>query len=265
MKIIYSLILLACSSFRMQAQTSVSDAENAFAAHALQHTIRAAFLEYLDSSAVVFDKGEIFNGRKQMLNSKENTIRLYWKPVFSGTDNSGSYGFTTGPFELKKTPADTAFSAGQFSSIWKKQADGQWKVILDIGIHYHPSLFNMEGIGTFRQVLLPDHQLQDWQTPEIQFLDAYKTQGSKAFQPCLANDSWFNIDQHQPYHGREAIEKALPLIPADCVFTLVSGAISPQKDMIYVYGYTKTNAKTSNYLRVWVHTAEGWKIALQVL
>lgn len=265
MKIIYSLILLACSPFRMQAQTTVSDAENAFAAHALRHTIRAAFLEYLDSGAVVFDQGQILNGRQRMLNSKENNIRLYWKPVFSGTDNSGSFGFTTGPFELKKTPEDTVFSAGQFSSVWKKQADGQWKVILDIGIHYHPSLFNMEGIGTFRQVLVPDHQLQDWQTPEIQFLDAYKTQGSKAFQPCLANESWFNIDGHQPYHGREAIEKALPLIPADGAFTLVSGGISPQKDIIYVYGYTKTNAKTSNYLRVWVHTAEGWKIALQVL
>jgi ketosteroid isomerase-like protein len=62
-------------------------------------------------------------------------VTLNWEPVFAEVSNSGELGYTTGPYLLKDhsaTPEQTRH--GYYFSVWKKQADGQWKVVIDCGI-----------------------------------------------------------------------------------------------------------------------------------
>ena len=51
---------------------------------------------------------------------------------------SGDMGFTTGPWEAKGDINDEKPSGyGHFVTVWKKQADGSWKFVVDLGIS-HP-------------------------------------------------------------------------------------------------------------------------------
>lgn len=60
--------------------------------------------------------------------------RLSWKPVKAEVSSSGDIGYTFGYWEMKDTsPDETISSRGKYVTVWKRQADGNWKVIADIG------------------------------------------------------------------------------------------------------------------------------------
>ena len=62
---------------------------------------------------------------------------LTWKPTFAEMSRSGDLGYTTGTYESrgKDAQGQPTLRTGRYVSIWKKQADGTWKVVLDTG---HP-------------------------------------------------------------------------------------------------------------------------------
>ncbi len=60
---------------------------------------------------------------------------LRWKPTFADIGASGDLGYTTGTYESRGTDAqgNPVVRTGRYVSIWKKQKDGSWKVVLDTG------------------------------------------------------------------------------------------------------------------------------------
>ncbi len=58
---------------------------------------------------------------------------LTWEPVKA--DASGDLGYTVGQYVLSgKTPEGKAFvERGKYITVWKKQANGEWKVVIDGG------------------------------------------------------------------------------------------------------------------------------------
>src|SRR6185295_1413148 len=63
---------------------------------------------------------------------------LAWQPAYAGMARSGDLGFTTGPWEFKGDVNDkTPSGYGHFVTLWKKQSDGSWKFVVDLGIT-HP-------------------------------------------------------------------------------------------------------------------------------
>lgn len=75
------------------------------------------------------------NIRKAMgfLNDKNN--QLVWKPVYADISASGDLGYTHGTYEFrsKDKAGKPTVDHGKYTSIWKKQMDGSWKVVLDMG------------------------------------------------------------------------------------------------------------------------------------
>jgi ketosteroid isomerase-like protein len=66
------------------------------------------------------------------LNDKNN--RLTWAPVDAGISSSGDLGWTSGTYEFRSVDKDKpTVSHGKYTSIWKKQPDGSWKAVLDMG------------------------------------------------------------------------------------------------------------------------------------
>jgi len=67
------------------------------------------------------------------LNDKNN--RLTWTPVDAGISSSGDLGWTSGTYEFHSVDKDgkPTVSHGKYTSIWKKQPDGNWKIVLDMG------------------------------------------------------------------------------------------------------------------------------------
>jgi ketosteroid isomerase-like protein len=61
--------------------------------------------------------------------------RLTWTPVGGDISSSGDLGYTYGTFEFhsKSKEGEPHVDYGKYTSIWKLQKDGSWKVVLDMG------------------------------------------------------------------------------------------------------------------------------------
>lgn len=67
------------------------------------------------------------------LDDKNNS--LSWKPIGADISSSGDLGYTYGTYEFRSKDANgkPTVSYGKYTSIWKRQEDGSWKVVLDMG------------------------------------------------------------------------------------------------------------------------------------
>ena len=67
------------------------------------------------------------------LDDKNN--RLAWTPVGADMASSGDMGYTYGNYQFhsKDKEGKPSVQYGKYTSIWKLQKDGSWKVVLDMG------------------------------------------------------------------------------------------------------------------------------------
>jgi hypothetical protein len=66
---------------------------------------------------------------------KESSFSLRWHPTKGEMMIPGIIGYTVGRWErlLKNKEGKMMKSAGTYSTTWKKQPDGSWKIVLDSG------------------------------------------------------------------------------------------------------------------------------------
>lgn len=261
--IILPAVLLVNFSFA-QSGREVASAELAFANTAKTKSTKTAFLQYMDSTAVVFDKGNIYNGIQHWNKQEETSGKLLWHPSFFAMSVSGDLGFTTGPWEYRASMQDSVTGSGQYTTIWIKNKNEGWKFLVDMGVYYKPSLFHQQSQQEFN-TLIPSKEPVDILSVEQKFIREFEGNGPAAYKGLLTENSWLNIDRKQPLQTATAVLSALAALPAKMAFTPVAGGMSAARDMAYVYGTIQYEGKKENYLRIWVNTATGWKILLQVI
>ncbi|MDT8324029.1 MAG: nuclear transport factor 2 family protein [Bacteroidota bacterium] len=63
------------------------------------------------------------------------STQLTWKPLFADAAASGELGYTHGRYTFARTDesGETTHTYGYYVTIWKRQADQQWRVVLDAG------------------------------------------------------------------------------------------------------------------------------------
>ncbi len=94
---------------------------------------------YADDAVEVPNGGALIRGRVEIakgmpfLDDKNN--QLIWTPVGADISSSGDLGYTYGTFEFRSKDKDgkPVVDYGKYTSIWKLQRDGSWKVVLDMG------------------------------------------------------------------------------------------------------------------------------------
>jgi ketosteroid isomerase-like protein len=94
---------------------------------------------YAEDSVEVPNGGAIIRGKANIatgmafLDDKNN--RLIWTPVGADISSSGDLGYTYGNYEFhtKNKDGKPVVEYGKYTSIWKQQKDGSWKVVLDMG------------------------------------------------------------------------------------------------------------------------------------
>jgi ketosteroid isomerase-like protein len=98
------------------------------------------YMSYYAEDAAELPNGEhILRGKENIaktmgfLDQKEN--HLTWSPVHADMAASGDLGYTYGTYEFrsKSREGQTIVNCGKYVSIWKKQKDGSWKVVMDMG------------------------------------------------------------------------------------------------------------------------------------
>lgn len=97
----------------------------------------AAFVSYFAEDGVELDDGSGFTSRDEIAKQPawpEGTS-LSWTPVRGDMAASGDLGYTYGTYIFKSKDKDGQIVShyGKYMSVWKKQKDGSWKVVADMG------------------------------------------------------------------------------------------------------------------------------------
>ncbi|WP_298712513.1 hypothetical protein [uncultured Chitinophaga sp.] len=139
-RFILSALLLFTTTPKTAAQNAaaVIRAERNFAAHALEHGAKSAFLAYTDSSAVSMEGGEYGNALAQWRARPDSKVLLQWGPQFAAASADGITGFTTGPYYMQIPGTDTLLATGQYTTFWLRNSRGEWKYLIDFGIQPNP-------------------------------------------------------------------------------------------------------------------------------
>src|SRR5215213_2921123 len=146
MKLILILVICLAAQMIAQGQSPLQEmvkTEQAFSKMAEEKDTRDAFLAFIADDGLLFRPGAV-NGKKWMLEHpvppSDKKPLLAWQPSYAGMAASGDMGFTTGPWESKADIKDEKLSGhGHFVTVWKKQADGSWKFVVDLGISHTQS------------------------------------------------------------------------------------------------------------------------------
>src|SRR3954463_6983121 len=117
----------------------VVEAEHAFAQYSIDHGMKDAFLSFAAPDGVVFRRGPVNAIELWKSRNPAPTGLLTWWPTYADVSLAGDMGWTTGPFEFREKPTDEKPSGtGHFFTVWRRQSDGTFKFVLDLGIE-HPA------------------------------------------------------------------------------------------------------------------------------
>jgi ketosteroid isomerase-like protein len=251
-----------------QDAASLAAAETAFAAHSVREDMRAAFLAHFADDGVTVRSGWV-NSNAFLKDRPAPPIVLDWRPAYVETARSGDFGLSTGPWKLtpKARPQEPGY--GQFVSIWKREAGGEWKVAVDLGIaHEQAALWDrpLEAV-TVRDGGMP--VAGGIGTAEARFARDARIHGTRiAYRRNAADNLRFYRDGFVPLLGREQSLASPALVEEQPVYAIERMETARSGDFGYARGsYAAASAPTvprGYFLRVWRLEAGEWKIALDV-
>ena len=248
---------------------SLIAAEKAYAKLAAEKGFREASISVFADDAVIFAPSAV-NGKKFWREAKENPA-ITWRPAFASISRSGELGYTTGPWESSK-PRDVQKpeASGHFVTIWQKNKDNVWKVVLDVGLGQPQAEAPETEIRTYVANSPnpgPGSASANLEKTQQSFADSLKDGEADAITDNASDDIRIYRNGQLPVVGKTAAEKMLTEEDAKTTRTASSAGTSDPLDLAYEYGEfsTEQNHATQHgiYLCIWRLESDGtWKIAL---
>lgn len=116
----------------------IINTEKDFAERVNRDGIGRAFLFYADSDAVLMRGNRLIKGVKAISEYFDDpffkkVVEMFWKPEFVDVSGLGDLGYTYGRYTLKyrEDSGKMVEDTGAFHTVWKRQADGNWKFVWD--------------------------------------------------------------------------------------------------------------------------------------
>jgi ketosteroid isomerase-like protein len=259
------------------ALTQMIEAERAFAARALIVGWKQAFLEYFAVDAVGFAGGQSGYAREQIAGNPDppKDHELIWEPRYGDVAASGELGYLTGPSRnILPSRNNGRPRHGVYASVWKRQRDGSFKVVIDPGTDAPSAAPFATG---FTRAPSANRFTGDYDetTPPLSAADgilnsALRTGQASAYRGRLADGARFHRPNTLPIVGERNITRWLSSQPS---FTTADGRYAEAArsgDLGYTWGtYTAGPARKptqrGHYVRVWVRERNGqWKIAMDI-
>ena len=118
---------------------SLIRADLEFARISAQQGLEGWLSFFADDAAIFPARKQVIVGlpaiRKYYAESGFSPAGLTWKPAKAEASPDGQLGYTYGYWQLEETDSagkKTNYN-GKYTTVWKKQADGSWKLALDMG------------------------------------------------------------------------------------------------------------------------------------
>ena len=116
----------------------VRAADIAFARRAAEAGTAQAFREFMDpADGLEFGAGPPIRGAEAIFNAMGGAApakaRLTWTPSDAWGAASGDLGVTTGTWSSTPLAGSAPTATGRYVTVWRKDAAGHWKGLIDIG------------------------------------------------------------------------------------------------------------------------------------
>ncbi len=256
------------------ALASLVSAERAFSATSQARGVSDAFLAHAADSGLVFTPAPT-RALEQYAGRPNPPILLTWYPVAAKISAAGDLGYTTGPFELKPHAPGAPAGYGHYSTVWRRQPDGHWKFLADLGIRHPQPARTLPG---WTPADAPPPRTTgvgpvDVQAARASLLEAERAlaadAASRGFAEALLARGAEGVRVHregsEPAIGAEAARALLAKQPAASGWTAAHAEAARSGDFGYAHGSFRTAAGTGSYLRVWERGADGtWRVVLDV-
>jgi ketosteroid isomerase-like protein len=207
------------------------------------------------------------------VNAQENLARvegdgstaLDWRPVYAGVAQSGDFGFTTGPFQLRGREG----IIGHYFTVWRRQRDGSWKWIFDGGtdvVDPGPIVAADADIPTL-PVALETSGSAEAAIAEVNAIETQIANGdaipSEALSRRLAHNARVNR-AGAPSATERATAVALALADGAVGYRALRQEAASSGDMVFTLGEVRDQhegvERLRYYARIWQKRPEGWRI-----
>lgn len=258
---------------------SLANAERAFAKMSVEKGVREAFYNNFAEDGINFqphptNTREAY--RKTPAPATPPPVTLNWAPIYGDISQAGDLGYTTGPYTLEdRSPAKRPTRHGMYSSVWKKQADGSWKVLLDLGIQVPAAVAPLD--APFQAAPLwnvkpkkmsAEDNLASLLKADREFFEGAKAGASFAWQKALSDDARIHRNQMMPVASKTELRSWISKQTASVSGEPIKADVALSGDFGYSYGKYELKAEKVEkgyYARVWKRDAKGnWRIIFDV-
>jgi ketosteroid isomerase-like protein len=285
LSVVLAGLIIVSSCFSQQKSSAALDslvaAEKAFAATSVEIGIRDSFLMFFADDGINFQPHPTKTREaflKRPAPATRPPIELNWWPIYADVSRAGDLGYTTGPYTFKDlSPEKRPTRYGYYFSIWKKQANGEWKVAVDCGISTPDHSAQTLEFKPAPQVKWKASRKIDLESERAalvdldrQFLKTSESLGIvESYLRYFGSEARLHRDGLLPMTERAAIRAYLSSQISRLFWTPIKSDIAQSADLGYTYGsyelkFAGTNkTEKGYYVRVWKRDDRGnWKLVL---
>ncbi|HSU42782.1 MAG TPA: DUF4440 domain-containing protein [Casimicrobiaceae bacterium] len=257
---------------------SLVDAELAFARMGRERGVHAAFLANFATDGVALQPAPV---RVQQAFRERGppadplALRLDWKPAQAGVARSHDFGYTTGPYTVSNTAKPGTRHEGAFFSVWRRNAEGRWEVILDAGIGT-PGTIDFAALGAAPRAGYagPAQPAAGRRALLAQEANAFGAAGAALtpndYARLLADDARLQRNGAAPIASRAAIARAVAQRIRRLAWMPMEARVARSADMAVTWGrYRETDRAAHQqdgyYAHLWLRDRAGrWRLAYDV-
>jgi ketosteroid isomerase-like protein len=270
----------AFSQEKKSALDAVVEAERAFARTSVEKGVRDSFIEFFAEEGINFQPHP--TKTREALSKRPATrspVVLDWHPITADVSRAGDLGYTTGPYTLTDSKESKLVGQGYYFSLWKKQSDGTWKVVLDCGIRTNePATEKIFKAArpmkskVFKAKVSLDLVREELLKVDRSFSAMAKQAGAgKAFSTFSSDDVRVHRNGRAPITGVNAVRTFMAEKPFSMSGEPIKSDVAESDDFGYTYGSYELQYANSQetekgyYVRTWKRNAQGnWKLVLDV-
>lgn len=269
--LIAGLLLAAAPALASQpSPAEIEKAERAFAADGLALGIRDSFLKHMADDAIMFRPGPVSAKALYEKRPSSKTPKLEWWPQKVVIARSGDLGLSVGPSAIDGQ------RGGYYATIWRKQADGQWKWIYDGGAEAPaskapaPETPAIQGPTATLGSKSPAEALAAVRTAEEGLAKAAAGDAAKAYRAALSTDAWLTGPVGTQDLKPDDLPGRIALRPARMTIRMDGGGASAAGDLVWSHGTASWTGASdtpvnTHYMHVWQRRAEGWRLIFETL
>ena len=276
-----ALVAVLASPGPVHAEGALDDvlaADRAFAARAVEAGAQAAFLDYLAPDAVLFRPTAV-NGREWLQTHEEASGRLEWFPLAGAISCDGAVAVTLGPWTYRQ---ETATANGYYLTVWRREAEGGWDVVLDHGIDgaleatansQTPAPLAAVWAGSGGRPCGSGGAASSLADADGKLNDAIRKKGLDAALRRFAGSAGLALrDGHDPAPSMADWPMDESNIGSQLDATTRGTYAAPGSDLGYTYGELSTRGKRKAsgdvravFIRIWMRDGRAWRLAADML